>query len=83
MIEEWALERDAKEFRVYRQDGVFFVDGTIVQEILARTDPDDPDSLRHFQKLLKDFGIIKTLRREGATTGDSVCLEGMEFDFVD
>ncbi|MBT3318800.1 MAG: GTPase ObgE [Clostridia bacterium] len=83
MIEEWALERDAKEYEVYRQDGVFFVDGTIVQEILARTNPDDPDSLRHFQKLLKDFGIIKTLRREGAKTGDTVCLEGMEFDFVD
>jgi GTP-binding protein len=83
MIEEWALEREAKEYEVYRQDGVFYVDGTIVQEILARTNPDDPDSLRHFQKLLKDFGIIKTLRRKGASTGDTVCLEGIEFDFVD
>jgi GTP-binding protein len=39
--------------------------------------------MRHFQKLLKDFGIIKALRKAGAKTGDTVSLEGLEFDFVD
>lgn len=83
IIEEWALEKDDKGFEVYRQDGLFFVDGNLVREILAKTNPDDPDSMRHFQKLLIDFGIIKALRKEGAKTGDTVCLEGLEFDFVD
>ena len=83
VIEEWALERDDKGFEVYQQDGVFFVEGNLVREILAKTNPDDPDSMRHFQKLLIDFGIVKTLRQDGAKTGDTVCLEGMEFDFVD
>ena len=83
IIEEWSLERQEKKFEVYFEDGVYFVDGTVVQEIMARTDPDDPDSMRHFQKLLIDFGIIRALKRKGAKTGDTVCLEGMEFDFVD
>ena len=83
IIEEWALERDEKDFDIYRQDGVFYIDGNLVREILAKTNPDDPDSMRHFQKLLIDFGIIKALRREGAKTGDTVCLEGLEFDYVD
>ena len=83
VIEEWALEKEDKGFEVYRQDGVFFVDGNIVREIMAKTNPDDPDSMRHFQKLLIDFGIVKALRQEGAKTGDTVCLEGLEFDFVD
>jgi GTP-binding protein len=83
IIEEWALERDDMGFEVVKQDGVYYVDGSLIQEIMAKTDPNDVDSMRHFQKLLKDFGIIKALRQEGAKTGDTVCLEGMEFDFID
>ncbi|MGE5495647.1 MAG: GTPase ObgE [Burkholderiales bacterium] len=83
IIEEWALERDDMGFEVVKQDGVYYVDGSLIQEIMAKTDPNDVDSMRHFQKLLKDFGVIKALRQEGARTGDTVCLEGMEFDFID
>lgn len=83
IIEEWALEREDKGFDVVKQDGVYYVDGSLIQEILAKTDPNDIDSMRHFQKLLKDFGILKALRHEGAKTGDTVALEGMEFEFVD
>lgn len=83
VIEEWALERENKQFDVYLEDGVFFVDGTIIKEIMSKTNPDEPDSMRHFQKLLVDYGIIKELRKQGAKTGDTVCLEGLEFDFVD
>ena len=83
VIEEWELEREEKSFEVYYEDGTYFVDGVLIREIMAKTDPDDPDSMRHFQKLLKDFGIIKALKRKGARTGDTVCLEGLEFDYVD
>lgn len=83
VIEEWALEKDEKEFEVIKQDGIFIVDGTIIRDILNRTNPDDVESMRHFQKLLIDFGVIKELRRQGAKTGDAVSLEGLEFDFVD
>ncbi len=83
IVEEWALEREDKGFEVVKQDGVYYVDGTLIQEILGKTDPNDVDSMRHFQKLLKDFGILKALRQEGAKTGDTVALEGMEFEFVD
>jgi GTPase len=83
VIEEWALERDDKDFEVYRQDDIFYVEGPLILDIMAKTDPDDADSMRHFQKLLKDFGIIKALKKEGAKTGDTVSLEGLEFDYTD
>ena len=83
VVEEWALEKEDEGFEVYVEDGVYYVDGSVVREIMLRTNPADPDSMRHFQKLLIDFGIIKALRRAGAKTGDAVCLEGLEFDFVD
>lgn len=83
IVEEWALEREDMGFEIIKQDGVYIVDGSLIQEILEKTDPNDIDSMRHFQKLLRDFGILKALRKEGAKTGDTVCLEGMEFDFLD
>ena len=83
IVEEWALEREDKGFEIARRDGVFYIDGSLIQEIMEKTDPNDADSMRHFQKLLRDFGIIKALRDEGAKTGDTVCLEGMEFDYIE
>ena len=83
LIEEWALEKDDKEFEIIFEDGVYHVEGEIVRELLGRTNPNEPDSLRHFQKLLVDFGIVKALRRSGAKTGDTISLEGEEFDFVE
>ena len=83
VIEEWELEREDKKFEIFFEDGAFFVEGAVVKEIMAKTNPDDPDSMRHFQKLLKDYGIIKALRKKGAKTGDIVCLEGLEFDYVE
>ena len=83
VVEEWALEKEDEGYEVYVEDGVYYVDGSVIKEIMLRTNPADPDSMRHFQKLLIDFGIIKALRRAGAKTGDAVCLEGLEFDFVD
>jgi GTP-binding protein len=83
VIEEWALEKDDMGFDITQQDDIYYVEGHVIQQILAKTDPEDPDSMRHFQKLLKDFGVIKALRKAGAKTGDTVNLEGFEFDFVD
>ncbi len=83
VIEEWALEKEDMGYDVYRQDGVFYVDGPLIREIMNKTDPNDADSMRHFQKLLIDFGIIKALRKAGAKTGDTVSLEGLEFDYMD
>jgi len=83
IIEEWALEKDDRGFEVYKQDGVYYVDGQLILDIMARTDPNDADAMRHFQKLLIDFGVIKALKKAGAKTGDTVCLEGLEFDYMD
>jgi GTP-binding protein len=83
VIEEWALEKDDTDFTITRQDDVYYVEGALIREIMAKTNPDDASSMRHFQKLLVDFGVIKALKKEGAQTGDTVSLEGLEFDYMD
>jgi GTP-binding protein len=69
VIEEWALEKDETDFTVARQDGVFYVEGPLIKDIMAKTNPDDASSMRHFQKLLVDFGVIKALKKERRKDG--------------
>ena len=83
IVEQWALEKDEKGFDVYEEDGVYYVEGSLIRDIMAKTNPNDADSMRHFQKLLVDFRIISALKEQGVKNGDTVSLEGLEFDFLD
>jgi GTP-binding protein len=82
VIEEWE-EKDELGFEVKNVNGVLEVTGGTVDAIFRRINPDDEDSMRHFQKLLIDYGIIQELRRRGAKDGDPVSLNGVEFEFYD
>ena len=84
VIEEWMLGSGPLTFDVSRgMDGIMEVNGSAVDSIFERIDPDDPDSLRHFEKLLNDMGIIEALRNAGVKDGDEIRLNGETFDFVD
>jgi GTP-binding protein len=84
VIEEWENEDTRLTSEVVRGgDGILEVNGTLVESILDKINPDEPDSVRHFHKLLKDMGIIKMLRDAGAQDADTVRLNGEDFDFVD
>ena len=84
VIEEWAMEQDKLTMEINRDaDGILNVTGTMIDEICSRIDPNDSDSMRHFHKLMEDFGVIKELKKNGAKDGDTVRLGGDEFDFID
>lgn len=84
VVEAWANEDVRMTCEVNRaEDGILTVTGNLIDEILAKTNPDEPDSMRHFHKLLKDMGIIKMLASEGAKDGDTIRLGDEEFDFVE
>ncbi len=84
VIEEWANEDRTLTIEIQRgMDGVLEANGSLIEEIFARINPDEPDSMRHFHKLLKDMGIIKMLKKAGAKDNDTVRLNGEEFDFVE
>lgn len=84
VIEEWEMSESKLDYDIYRdEDGVVCVDGSLIRDIFSKIDPNEPDSMRHFQKLLIDFGIIKELRKFGVQDGDAVRMEELEFDFID
>lgn len=84
VIEEWQMGPGPLSFEVSRgMDGIMEVNGSAIDEIFMRIDPNDPDSMRHFEKLLVDMGIIEALRNSGVKDGDEIRLNGETFDFVD
>ena len=43
----------------------------------------DTYSLQYFQRMLKEYGMVRALREKGAKEGSTVIVDGMEFDFVE
>jgi len=71
-----------KKFDVTVEDGIYFVDAPWIQPIMRTVDPDDYSSLQYFQRVLINSGIIAKLEEMGIQEGDTVNLEGFEFDFI-
>ena len=69
-------------FRVYVQDGVYFVEAEWLYKVLCKTDMDDYTSLQHFQTLLQTSGILDELVKQGIQEGDTVNIYDLEFDYV-
>ena len=61
---------------------MYYVEEPWMQPIMRTVDPDDYSSLQYFQRVLINSGIIAKLEEMGVQDGDTVNLEGFEFDFV-
>lgn len=75
--------KDKQEFNVYVENGKYIVDGDKVEKLLDSTNFDDFDSMRFFQKRIRDMGIVDKLRELGITEDDTVDMCGYEFDFTE
>ncbi|WP_461207252.1 GTPase ObgE [Clostridium sp. DL1XJH146] len=86
------LEFDASElfieeekrftYEINIENGVYIVSGSFVDRLLQSVNIHDPDSLRYFQKVLKNKGIMDELKSMGIEDGDLVSLNDFEFEFM-
>lgn len=84
VVAEWQNEDTTLTVDISRgEDGTLEANGSLIEDIFGRINPKEPDSMRHFHKLLIDKGVLKMLRRAGAKDGDTVRLNGEEFDFIE
>lgn len=81
--EESLPEKNESAFTVRKEEDVYIVEGNYVDNLLRKINPDNQESMRHFQQMLIKSGIVDALRKEGATEGDSVVLGEWEFNFVE
>jgi GTP-binding protein len=64
-----------------RQGKKLAVEGAWIRELLQSTNFSDYESRRHFQRQIDAAGLEKALIAFGMKAGDSVLLDGSEFEF--
>jgi len=73
---------NSREFKVRKEDGVYFIDAPWLLKIMNNTNPDDFESMQYFQRVLKESGIIEELEKQGIEDGDTVSVYDIEFDYI-
>ena len=75
------IEKDAYE--IYMEDGTFYVEGPLIDYLVYITNFQDYDSLKYFQKVLLDKGVINELKEKGVKEGQTIVIGEMEFEFFE
>ncbi|MBE5816092.1 MAG: GTPase ObgE [Clostridiales bacterium] len=83
MPEPEIIKAPEAPFTIRVEDGVYIVEGELIDKITRSINIEDYESLRYFQSLLEKEGIIKALRKAGAKDGDEVSIKNVDFDFID
>ena len=77
----YTSEKEAYE--IYSEDGTFYVEGPLIDYLVYITNFEDYDSLKYFQKVLIDKGVIEELKQKGVKEGQSIVIGEMEFEFFE
>lgn len=78
-------EREERKFdrsvEISFEDGVYYVQGDWLMSIIGNVDPNDFESLRFMNSVLKDKGVNDALEKAGCREGDTVDINGWQFEF--
>ena len=72
-----------RDFKVTKEDGIYFVEAEWLWDILRVANMDDYSSLQYFQRVLKSSGVIDKLVEMGIQDGDTVSIFDFEFDYME
>lgn len=72
-----------EKFTIVRQGERLSVKGAWIRELILSTNFSDYESRRHFQRKVDEAGLEDALRAVGMEDGDTVLLDGTEFEFTD
>ncbi|MCJ8341842.1 MAG: GTPase ObgE [Cetobacterium sp.] len=79
------IRKDKKPFEITEdEDGVFVVDGSIVDGVLAKyIITHDEESVINFLHMMRTLGLEDALAEAGVEDGDTVRIADVEFEFVE
>ena len=74
---------DVNQFEIGRdeEENVYYVTGGLIDMLERNVVLSDPDSMAYFQKILRDKGVIKALKKSGVQENDVVIVGQVEFEF--
>lgn len=74
---------EREQFTVSVENGIYVVDGPWISKLLRGINFNDAESFRHFQRSLKQKGVIDALVEKGIKEGDTVRVgKYMEFEYI-
>ena len=66
---------------IQHEDGVWMVEGPWLQRLMANVNFADYESRMWFDKALRDAGVFRRLEELGIQDGDTVSMDGFEFEY--
>ena len=75
------LEEDT--FEIKKEKGVYMVKSSKLEKVIKSTNFDDYESLNYFQNAITTSGLTQALKDAGIEPGDSVSVNGVEFEFFE
>ena len=66
---------------IQHEDGVWFVEGPWLQRLMANVNFADYESRMWFDRTLRDAGVFQRLEEMGIQDGDTVSMDGFEFEY--
>ena len=73
---------DFESYEINIVDGVYEITGPYVKKLISAVNFGDDESVKYFQRCVKNKGIIDELEKMGVQEGDTVRFGDIEFDFV-
>jgi len=70
-------------YEVRKDDGIYILEGSLIDKLLRMVNIDDPDSFAYLQKVLENNGVFETLKEQGIKDGDTVKIGALEFDYIE
>ncbi|MHB0866975.1 MAG: GTPase ObgE [Thermoleophilia bacterium] len=68
-------------WEVTKEGDAYRVSGTVVENMVARTDFNNEEAVGYLQERLERLGVSDALRQAGSAPGDDVVIGEMEFEF--
>jgi GTP-binding protein len=77
------VQEKEEGIRVYKENGKFIVDGPYIEKLLRSTNFESNQSLKYFQENLRKNNVVEKLKELGIQEGQSVYIDGYEFEFIE
>lgn len=76
-------KREEQEFRIFKDNEVFVVEGERIERLFKMTQFEYEESVLKFARTLRNMGVDEALRANGAEDGDVVRICDYEFEFTE
>ena len=74
---------EKEEFWITRHNEAYVVNGEWIEKLVVMTNFTQYDSVKRFQRIMKQKGVDAALRKAGAQDGDTILIGEYSFDFTE